>query len=516
MTTSALMRRVERLAQSTVTIARSIDPGAELAYEDLGAFATEMLNVIPAEHHRLLIAELEAIERCENNRLMVLMPPGSAKSSYASVAFPPWYLGRNPSKAIITGSYGQRLSMRFGRKCRNIVARPRYGEIFGCGLTTDSSAKDEWETSTGGEFTATSVDGAVTGRRGDLILVDDPVKGRAEADNENARETAWTWWISDLRPRLKPGGAIVLIQTRWHEDDIAGRILPADYDGESGTIRARDGEVWRVISIRAEAEADDPLGRPVGAFLWPEWFRAEDLAREKIIQGPRNWAALYQQRPSPEEGDYFKKEWIRWYDKPPERSTLRTYGSSDYAVTAEGGDFTVHGVAGVDPDDNIFILDWWRGQSASDVWVEAALDLMAHHKPLIWAEEQGQIIRGVGPFLDRRQRERKVYTYRRQYTSGHDKPTRAQSIRARMAMGKVYFPANEPWVNDLVSELLRFPAGKNDDQVDVLGLFGRMLDDLIAGDKPREETDILRQPTWNDLIVAHDKNRQSAGRPQRI
>jgi predicted phage terminase large subunit-like protein len=516
MTTSALMRRVERLAQSTVTTARSIDPGAQQASESLGAFATEMLNVIPAEHHRMLIAALEAIERGDNDRLMIFMPPGSGKSIYASVAFPPWYLGRNSVKSIITASYGQRLSMRFGRKCRNIVARPRYGEIFGCGLAADSSAKDEWETSAGGEFTATSVDGAVTGRRGDLVLVGDPVKGRAEADSETVRETAWTWWVSDLRTRLKPGGAIVLIQTRWHEDDLAGRILPADYAGESGTIRARDGELWQVISIRAEAEIGDPLGRSLGGFFWPEWFRADALAQEKIIQGPRNWAALYQQRPSPEEGDYFKKEWIRWYDKPPERSTLRTYGSSDYAVTAEGGDFTVHGVAGVDPDDNIFILDWWRGQSASDVWVEAALDLMAHHKPLIWAEEQGQIIRGIGPFLDRRQRERKVYTYRRQYTSGHDKPTRAQSIRARMAMGKVYFPANEPWVNDLVSELLRFPAGKNDDQVDVLGLFGRMLDDLIAGDKPREETDILRQPTWNDLIVAHDKNRQSAGRPQRI
>jgi predicted phage terminase large subunit-like protein len=516
MSTAALLRRVERIAHSAVVPARATDPGAQQASESLGAFATEMLNVIPAEHHRMLIAALEAIERGDNDRLMIFMPPGSGKSIYASVAFPPWYLGRNSVKSIITASYGQRLSMRFGRKCRNIVARPRYGEIFGCGLAADSSAKDEWETSAGGEFTATSVDGAVTGRRGDLVVVDDPVKGRAEADSETVRETAWTWWVSDLRTRLKPGGAIVLIQTRWHEDDLAGRILPPDYAGESGMIRARDGELWQVISIRAEAEVGDPLGRSPGAFLWPEWFRADALAQEKIIQGPRNWAALYQQRPSPEEGDYFKKEWIRWYDKPPERSTLRTYGSSDYAVTAEGGDFTVHGVAGVDPDDNIFILDWWRGQSASDVWVEAALDLMAHHKPLIWAEEQGQIIRGVGPFLDRRQRERRIYTYRRQYTSGHDKPTRAQSIRARMAMGKVYFPANEPWVNDLVSELLRFPAGKNDDQVDVLGLFGRMLDDLIAGDKPREETDILRQPTWDDLIVARDKNRQSAGRPRRI
>src|SRR6185437_9233451 len=186
----------------------------------------------------------------------------------------------------------------------------------------------------------------------------------------------------------------------------------------------------------------------------------------------------------PDTGDYFKREWLRWYDKAPARETLRTYGASDYAVTASGGDYTVHGVIGVDPDDNIYLLDWWREQTSSEEWVEAALDLMAQWKPLIWAEENGQIIKSVGPFLDRRQRERRVYSYRRQYASASNKPTRAQSIRARIAMGKVYFPSNAAWATDLVSEMLRFQAGKNDDQVDVLGLFGRMLDDLVSGTNP--------------------------------
>src|SRR3954471_12027230 len=153
-----------------------------------------MLGVMPVEHHKLLIAELEAIERGENNRLMVFMPPGSAKSTYASVALPPWYLGRNSGKSIITASYGQRLSMRFGRKCRNLVARPRYAEIFGCTLAADRRGKGGWEASAGGEFTATSVDVAVTGRRGDLILVDDPIKGRKEADSETVLYTGWNWW----------------------------------------------------------------------------------------------------------------------------------------------------------------------------------------------------------------------------------------------------------------------------------------------------------------------------------
>jgi predicted phage terminase large subunit-like protein len=500
--------RVAAATRSNRSVVDYIPPDAKAAAaaKSLNAFATEMLDVVPAEHHRLMTEKLEAVARGEITRVMLFMPPGSGKSTYASVAFPPYFMGRNPSKNIITASYGQRLSVRFGKKARNIIARPRYRDIFGFGLATDSSAKDEWETERGGEFTATSVDGAVTGRRGNAILVDDPIKGRKQADSPVIRDTAWEWWKSDLRPRLKPGGALILTTTRWHEDDIAGRILPADYDGQSGDITARDGEVWHVVSLKAEAEAGDPLGRKPGEFIWPEWFTNGMLAREKIIQGPRNWSALYQQRPSPEQGDYFLKDWIRWYDEPPPRATLRTYGASDYAVTADGGDFTVHGVAGLDPTDDLYILDWWRKQTASDVWVETVIDLMDVWRPLQWGEEKGQIEKGVGPFLQKRQIERRVHVWREQYVSDSDKPTRAQSIRGRMAMGKVLFPRNAPWVNDLVSELLRFPTGVNDDQVDVLSLFGRMLDRMIKGTVPKPPAPAIGElPTWDQVMAAQPR-----------
>lgn len=441
-------------------------------------------------------------------RLMVFMPPGSAKSTYGSVLFPPWFMGRNPQKNIITASYGQRLSMRFGKRCRNVVGSPAFRRVFGFGLASDSSAKDEWETDRGGEFTATSVDGSVTGRRGDLILVDDPVKGRKEADSDIVRDTAWQWWISDLRTRLKPGGAIVLIMTRWHEDDIAGRILPADYDGESGDIVGRDGETWHVLSLRAEAEPGDPLGRAPGEMLWPEWFSDGMLAREKIIQGPRNWSALYQQRPAPEDGDFFKREWLRWYDEPPKH--LRVYGASDYAVTADGGDYTVHGVAGVDPSDDIYLLDWWRQQTSTDVWIETFCDLVLRWKPAEWAEETGQIQRGVGPFLEKRQRERQAYCYRKQFASAADKPTRAQAIRGRMAMGKLYLPRNAPWVSDLVAELMRFPVGTHDDQVDVLSLLGRMLAEMTRASVPKNDHENANHPlAFNNLVAAARRRRLS-------
>ena len=144
-----------------------------------------------------------------------------------------------------------------------------------------------------------------------------PIRGREEADSQRIRDKCWEWYLSDARTRLKPGGAIVLTMTRWHEDDLAGRILPEGYSGESGTITARDGEEWEVVCFPAEAETHDLLGRKPGEFLWPEWFRPHELEQTKITAGPRAWSALYQQRPSPETGLYFKREWIRYYDNPP-------------------------------------------------------------------------------------------------------------------------------------------------------------------------------------------------------
>ena len=196
------------------------------------------------------------------------------------------------------------------------------------------------------------------------------------------------------------------------------------------------------------------------------------------------WSALYQQRPAPEEGDYFKAAWLKSYDKPPARDTMRVYGGSDYAVTADGGDYTVHIVVGLDPDGRMYLLDLWRKQTASDDWIEAFCNLILEWKPMSWAEEQGQIKAGVGPFLDRRQRERQAYVYRDAFPARGDKAVRAQSIRGRMALEELYVPTGASWYPAFRSELLSFPAGKHDDQVDALGLVGQLLDRMLAGQKP--------------------------------
>jgi len=455
---------------------------------------------LPARHHQLLIDKLEAVERGELPRLMVCMPPGSAKSTWASILFPPWYLGRNPNKNIITASYAQRLSRRFGKRCRNIVGGRDFQQTFGFTLAADAAAADEWETESGGEFSATSVGGAVTGRRADCILVDDPVKGRKEADSLLIRDNTWDWWVSDLRTRLKPGGAIVLILTRWHEDDPAGRILPEGWGGQSGWVTSRDGERWYVLSIQAEAEANDPLGRKPGEMLWPEWFADGMLEREKIAQGPRNWNSLYQQKPTVEEGDYFRKDWINYYDRLPAQETMRFYGGSDYAVTSDGGDYTVHAVVGLDPAGRLYLADLWRQQASSEVWIDAWCDLVREWKPLGWAEETGQIKSGVGPFRDMRARQRGAFVACDVFPTRGDKSIRAQSIRGRMALNGIWLPRSAAWVPGLVSELLSFPAGRNDDQVDALGLIGQLLDKMVAGSKPRASEPKRKRGGWDDAF----------------
>ena len=197
------------------------------------------------------------------------------------------------------------------------------------------------------------------------------------------------------------------------------------------------------------------------------------------------WAALYQQRPAPEEGDYFKVAWLKPYDTLPLRETLRVYGASDYAVTADGGDFTVHVVVGLDPQSRIYLLDLWRKQTASDEWIEAFCNLVTEWKPVGWAEEKGQISAGVGPALDRRQRERQAFCFRQQFPARGDKAVRAQSIRGRMALEGLYVPTGASWYPTFRTELLSFPAGKHDDQVDALGLVGQLLDQMVPGQKPR-------------------------------
>lgn len=422
-----------------------------------------------AYHHRLIARALEAVERGEIKRLMINMPPRHGKSMLASEFFPAWYIGRNPNNYIVTATYAQDLADDFGRKVKNQIEDEAFKQIFpGVGLADDSKSSKrfhiegaeggvEHHTSQRGAFYAVGIGGPLTGRGAHLLLIDDPVKNREDAESEIIRRKMKDWYTSTAYTRLMPGGAIVVIQTRWHEDDL------------SGWLRAEHAhEDWTVLDLPAINDAGKPL--------WPDQYDLPTLEKIRQAVGPRDWSALYQQRPSPESGDYFRREWLHEVDSMPPREEMYVYGGSDYAVTSKGGDYTVHAVVGIDKSGDPWLLDLWREQAASDVWVQAFCDLVIKWKPVAWAEETGQIKSGVGPFLLKSQIENGAYVAREQFPTRGDKGIRAQSIRGRIATRGLRIPRDAPWKAELISEMMHFPVGVHDDQVDALGLVGQLID----------------------------------------
>jgi predicted phage terminase large subunit-like protein len=335
--------------------------------------------------------------------------------------------------------------------------------------TEDNQAAGRWSLKTGGEYMAAGAGVGIAGFRALFGLIDDPIRSRQDADSLLLRDRLWDWYLNDFRPRLIPGARQVLIVTRWHEDDLAGRCL--------------NHQPWEVLSLPAEAGENDPLGRATGEMLWDDddYGYGAQLAGLKATTPPRIWSALYQQQPTPDEGDFFKEEWLHGIDILPNSKTLRIYGGSDYAVTADGGDYTVHVVFGVDPLNNLYLVDLWRGQTTTDRWIEAFCDLVEKYRPLAWAEEGGQIKSGVGPFLEKRLRQRRLHVNRTAFPTRGDKAVRARSIQGRIALDGLFYPKNARWVAPWLAELLNFPASKYDDQCDAMGLCGQLLDIMVHG-----------------------------------
>lgn len=434
----------------------------------------------PAKHHELLLAELSAVERGEVKNLMINMPPGSAKSSYASVLFPSYYMGRHPEELFLGTSAVSELAEHFSRRVRNVVGSKEFELLWGFGLSEDSTSASRWDNSRGGGYFSAGVGKAIPGRRADLALIDDPVPNREAADSERMRETAWQWYLNDFLPRLKPNARQIVVMTRWHEDDLGGRILE------------REAKNWRVVKLPMIAGNDDPLGRAPGERLWSEWFTDEMVERAQL--DVRSWNALYQQNPVPDDGTYFKSDWFGDYTEAPDG--LMVYGASDYAVTDGSGDWTEHGIFGVDHNSNIYVLDWWRGQTASDVWIERQCDLINQWKPSQWFGEAGPIRRAIEPFLMRRMQERQAYTWVEWLPSIAEKTARARPIQARASMGKIYLPKHASWKAEVLGQLLRFPSGKHDDAVDVFSLIGRALENIISAPAKPARVEYQGEHSW--------------------
>ena len=439
--------------------ARSVDSLAE--------YAEMALEVKPAKHHLLLINALETVERGELDILIVTMPPGSAKSTYASVAFPAWYLGRHPDRCVIAASHTVELAERFGRRVRNLVGGPEHRRAFpSCGLSANSTAAGRWDTAQGGEYFAAGVGGSVTGRRADLFLIDDPVKSREDADSETIREKQWSWWQDDAQTRLKPGSAVVLIMTRWHEDDLAGRLLASM---ENSTLRVE------VLSLPMEAKEDDPLGRAPGEPLWPEWFTEQ--MRDTAKQEPRTWSALYQQEPRPIGGGEFKAEWLSHWARQPAVGAKVILVDPSSGKSRTRGDYTSMWVLGVGADGNDYVIDGIRDRINLTERTDALFKLVRRYKPVAVGYEQYGLQADIEHI--KTEQERQQYRFRIiELGGGMKKEDRIRRLIPSFQQASIWMPRamirqmvdgnQRDIMEDFMSEYLSFPVGAHDDAIDCL------------------------------------------------
>ena len=381
---------------------------------------------------------------------MIFCPPRHGKSEQVTIRYPIWRMEREPGLRVIVGAYNQALAEKFSRKARKIASSRM-------ALSEERAAAGDWETETGGNYRAVGVGSGITGMGGNLIVIDDPVKGREQASSFAYRERVWEWYTDDLYTRLEPGGAIILIQTRWHEDDLAGRILIGG-----------DAAKWTVISLPANAEENDPLGRKPGQALWPERYNEEALARAKNVLGTRSYQAQFQQSPKMDEGNLLKREWFPIIEGPgKEYESLVRYW--DKAGTADGGNYTA-GVLMGRSDGNYDVLDVARGQWSTferedRIKATAEQDQNFWGRVEVWIEQEP----GSGG------KDSALATIRN--LSGHivraervtgEKTVRVEPFAAQAEAGNVRI-VRGAWNWAYLDELAAFDSGKYDDQVDASG-----------------------------------------------
>lgn len=455
------------------------------AEQDMLAFTRLMMPVpdhaddpdfsryIPQRFHKVICAALEELESGRIKRLIISLPPRHGKTQLASKMFPAWFAGRNPHKSLIFGTYNEKFAGDIGRSVRDTMLSHAYAQVFpDVTLKNDSQASDRLQTSQGGLLAFVGRGGTTTGRGGDVLVIDDPLKDRQEADSPTIRDTLWQWFTQVIASRLMDqDGRIMLIQTRWHQDDLVGRLTdPTNsyYDGD-------EAAEWHIIDLPALAvdEEKDALQRKPGEALWPERF-GRDFLLGVQRRDARGFSALYQGRPSPAGGTFFSIKWLDTYRPNDLPKNLRVYCASDHAVALkQSSDKTVLLAVGVDEDDTIWVLPdlIWRQMTAEQA-VEAMIRMMRAHKPVFWWAERSHISRSLGPFLRKRMLETSTYCSIIEMQPIADKQTRAQSIQGRMAMHRLRFPERAPWWPAARDQLLKFPFDSHDDFVDALAYIG--------------------------------------------
>ena len=399
-------------------------------------------------HHRQIADHLERLEKGEFDRLIINMPPRHGKSELSSIRFPVWFLGRNPNKRVIAVSYSRELATDFGRKTRNLVRSEEFTNVFDAKLSEDSFSVQKWDLDEGGGYVGVGIGGSIVGRGADLFIIDDPIKTADDADSASYREMIWGWYQNVAYTRLEGQGKICLTMTRWHSDDLAGRLIDqAKNDG------------WKVLSLEAEADTDE-IHRKEGDPLWPEKYDSHALKRIKDNIGSRAWGAQYQQKPIMQESAIFKKSWFRFYDVLPH--VFRYIWSWDTASKAKAShDYSV-GTLWAEGENGYYLVFVWRKKCIYTELKKSIIEMFDN-----WPSDYVLIEdASSGIQLLQDLQETTTLPVMPQKVEGRSKEARATAISPLFEAGKVFFPRNEEFVNILVDELLSFPAGKRKDQVD--------------------------------------------------
>lgn len=490
----------EEMIEAIMLARESLSRDARKGFQAFAALR-QPIDQQPALHHRVMCEALDALERgdIKGDRLMIMMPPGSAKSSYGSRLFPQYFLGKNPQLSVILASHTAELAEGWGRKIRNGIADAEFSEIFpGVGVAGDNASAGRWATNKGGEFFAAGVGGSVTGRRADLGVIDDPVASREDADSERVRQKTWEWYTNDFLTRLKPGAKQVLIMTRWHEADLAGMLLE------------REASKWKILKIPMVAMEGDLLGREPGERLWKEWFTEEML--ETAQRDARSWISLYQQEPRPAEGAEFKRTWIQRYAVPPKvtNKIIIVDPAGDPARNTgkrKKSDFTAMWVLALGSDENVYVVDGLRDRLNLTQRADALFALHKKHKPMHVRYEQYGLQADVEHVKG--EMERRQYRFAiKEVGGGVEKNARIRRLVPWFEGGRMWFPASMVRQTttgssyDVVSDFIEqeyatFPVGRYDDSFDCLA---RLAEPSLTLPFPSEEEDSdPRMAAWQAL-----------------
>ena len=434
------------------------------AHDDLIEFCKRMQpDYKVGRHHRILADKLMALEDGSADRVCVNIPPRHGKSQLVSIFYPAWFLGRNPTKKVMMVSHTTDLAVDFGRKVRNLIDVDDYKEIFpDVSLAVDSKSAGRWNTNFGGEYFACGVGSALAGRGADLLLVDDP---HSEQDiingNFSVFEKAYEWFTFGARTRLMPGGRVAIVQTRWHMDDLTGRVT-------NDMVKNELADQYEIVEFPAILDADDENGKPIKKPLWPEFFDLGALERTKASMPAFQWNAQYQQQPTAEEASIIKREWwgIWPHDAPPPVEYVIM--SLDAAAEKHNrADFTALTTWGVYFNENenahhLILLDSIKERLEFPELKAMCMDEYRKWEPDAFIVEKKSA--GTAIYQEMRRMGLPIQEYTPHRGTG-DKLARLNSVADIIASGMAWVPATR-WADELVEEIAGFPFMSNDDLVD--------------------------------------------------